>query len=328
MLIRDSIAGSPANIRARFTCRIAVIFLLTVGLSGRILGQANRQKDSLHTFEPVGMNIFVPVTITGPDGRSETVDFDLDSGSNRTIIDTSVALDLALPPHQMSGYTTPSGAAQRYTTLISNFCSLSQCTENLEVLVDDLSHYSKRYRRRVGGMLAMDFLEKYILWLDFPNSQIGFLPANSKIEGLTNPKIVELISEHTIAFVEAVLPNGKTVRLMFDTGDESRVDALLYQSSLLGDFGFVQTGQDEIKDAVGWYPVRVGEIHFLKIGKLRLAPATVELSERSSVEQSTLDYGGTIGIFPFKDCVIAADYPKLELLVSAECNRDQKSKSK
>jgi hypothetical protein len=43
------------------------VFALTATLFGGIIeGQANRQDKSLHTFEHVGMNIFVPVTIAGP----------------------------------------------------------------------------------------------------------------------------------------------------------------------------------------------------------------------------------------------------------------------
>ena len=140
------------------TSRISVILLLTVTVFGGIVeGQAKSQKEFLHAFEHVGMNIFVPVTITGPDGRSETVDFILDSGTNRTTIDPSVAQNLTLLPYRTSSNTTPSGTSLRYTTQISRFCSLSQCTENLEVVVDDLSLFTHGYGRRVGGLLAMDF---------------------------------------------------------------------------------------------------------------------------------------------------------------------------
>ena len=126
--------------------------------------------------------------------------------------------------------------------------------------------------------------------------------------------------------LEAVLPNGKTVRLIFDTGYDSLADALLYESSS-GELSFVQTGESEIKDANGSYPVRFGEIESLKIGDIRLAPAFIQLSKQSSAERSKLEYGGMIGAFPFKECVIAVDYPKLKLLVSARIDRDQ-SKSK
>lgn len=53
-----------------------------------------------------------------------------------------------------------------------------------------------------GDLLATDFLGKYILLIDFPNSQIGFLPADAKLKDLAKPKTVKLmLSEDQKAFL-------------------------------------------------------------------------------------------------------------------------------
>jgi hypothetical protein len=324
----DTIAGSPNEKLIALARRIAVTLLLTATPIGGILqGQVKHQKGFLHPFEHVGMNIFVPVTITGLDGRSDTVDFILDSGTNRTTIDPSVARELTLLPYRTSSNVTPSGTSLRYTSQIPHLCSLSQCTDNLEVLVDDLSLFTNGYGRRVGGLLAMDFLEKYILLIDFPNSQIGFLPANAKLKDFAKAKVVNLISEKNLTLVEALLPNGRTVRLIFDTGYDSLADALLYESAS-GELSFVQTGESEVKDGNGSYPVKSGKVQSLKLGEIRFAPAFVQMSKQTSAQKSTLEYAGMIGVFPFRKNVIAVDYPKLKLLVLARSNSDQTDKSK
>lgn len=303
--------------------RVAVLFL-TVNLFGGISGgHPNHHAEFLPSFEHIGMNIFVPVTITGPKGRSETVDFILDSGSNSTTIDSSVMLELALIPYRISRNLTASGTAIRNTTQISHFCSLSQCAENLEVLVDDLSLYTNGYGRRVAGLLAMDFLKEYILVIDFPNSKIGLFPADTELKYFAKSKMVSMISDKNLALVEAVLPNGKIIRLIFDTGYDSLADALLYECAS-GEMSFVQTGNSEIKDQNGSYATRFGTIQSLKIGEILLAPASVQLSKQVSAESSTLEYGGMIGIFPFRDRMIALDYPNLKLLVSIQSQPSSK----
>ena len=155
--------------------RIAVILLVFLAfVTGPTSGKADDWQKSLHTFEAVGMNIFIPVTVTGGNGRSKTVDFILDSGTNRTTIDPSVAADLNLLPYHKTQNGTPSGSSLRYTAQIAQLCSFSQCSKDLEVLVDDLSLFSSGYKRPVAGLLAMDFLENHILLIDFKNSRLIF----------------------------------------------------------------------------------------------------------------------------------------------------------
>ena len=91
---------------------ILLVFLALVGVP--VSGKADDWLKSFHAFEAVGMNIFIPVTVTGANGRSRTVDFILDSGTNRTTIDPSVAADLNLLPYHYSQNVTASGSSVRY----------------------------------------------------------------------------------------------------------------------------------------------------------------------------------------------------------------------
>lgn len=261
------------------------------------------------------MNIFVPVTITGADGQSRKVDFILDSGTNRTTIDRSIAVSLNLSPYRASTNTTPSGTSLRRTALIPHLCSLSQCSAGLEVLVDDLSLYTNGYGRSVGGLLAMDFLEKYAVLIDFPKTVIGFLPADTGVRDFAKFRTLNLVSKEGLALLEGSLPNGNIVNLISDTGFDSPVDALLYQSEI-GELDFSQTGESDVKDVNGSDSVKVGKIQWLKIGKIRLKPASIQLSGQISAESSKLGTAGMIGLYPFRSHIIVFDYPNHKLLVS------------
>jgi hypothetical protein len=125
--------------------------------------------------------------------------------------------------------------------------------------------------------------------------------------------------------IDAVLPSGKIVTLIFDTGYDSLADALLYESEV-GDLSFVQTGESEIKDAHGSHRTRFGTVQSLKIGEVSLAPALVQLSDQTSAEQPILKYGGMIGLFPFRNSIIALDFPRLRLFFSVRTSTHQPDK--
>ena len=291
---------------------ILLVFLALVGVP--ISGKADDWQKSLHAFEAVGMNIFIPVTVTGANGRSRTVDFILDSGTNRTTIDPSVAADLNLLPYHYSQNVTASGSSVRYTTRISQLCSFSQCSKDLEVLVDDLSLFTNGYKRPVAGMLAMDFLEKYILLIDFQNSRIGFLPGDTPLEAFGNAKAMDLISVKGFVLIPAVLPNGQTVKLILDTGYDSFVDALLYESAV-GKLVFTQSRTSVLSDVNGSSATPIGTIDSLELGGMRFAPALIQLSPQIPAGMSDWGQAGLVGMFALGNNVIAVDYPKLKLLV-------------
>jgi predicted aspartyl protease len=295
--------------------RIAVLLLVNLAfVAAPSSGKADDWQMSLHSFEAVGMNIFIPVTVTGSNGRSKTVDFILDSGTTRTTIDPSVAVDLNLLPYQTSQNTTPSGKSLRYTTKIAQLCSFAQCSKDLEVLVDDLSLYTAGYNRPVAGLLGMDFQEKYILLIDFQNSRIGFLPGDTPRDQFKGARSVDLIFVKGLALIPAVLPNGQTVKLILDTGYDSLVDALLYEAAV-GKLDFTETRASVLKDVNGSFPTPIGTIDSLDLGWIRFAPALVQLSPQNSAGMSEWGHAGLVGMYALGKNVIAVDYPKLKLLV-------------
>lgn len=294
----------------------ATIALLLISTTIGVLGvRAGANKQSLHVFEHVGVNIFLPVVVTDLDGRSETIDFILDTGTSRTTIDPSVAQDFGLRPYRRSTNTTGLGINVEYTAKIPQLCYLSQCSKDLEVQVSDLSLFTNGYHRRVGGLLAMDFLGASVVLIDFPNSQIGLFPTGTSLSSFSKWTTIELAEQEGLPLISVTLPNGKNVRLIFDTGFDSLVDALLYESAT-GRLEFITTGETVVKTVNGLDSLRVGTIDSMRIGKKLLAPATIQLSSRSSAEMAELDSAGQIGLFPFEGDMVALDYSNKKLFIS------------
>jgi hypothetical protein len=305
-LTENSVIPSP---------RIVVTLIVFLAVIGRPNScKADDWQKSLHAFEAVGMNIFIPVTIAGTNGRSKTVDFILDSGTTRTTIDPSIAKDLNLPPYRMSENITPSGKALRHTSQIPQLCTFSQCSKDMEVLVDDLSQYTAGYKRPVAGLLAMDFLEKFVLFIDFQNALVGLLPGDTPLEAFGNARAVNLISVGGLALIPAVLPNGQTVRLLLDTGYDSFADALLYES-MVGKLVFTKDRESVLKDANGSSPPPIGTIGSLDLGWISFNPALIQLSSQIPAGMSELGHAGLVGMYALRFNTIAFDYPKLKLLV-------------
>lgn len=291
---------------------LIIVFCLGVRLTQ---GREKATKTELNQFEAVGLNIFVPATLTSESGRSTTAYFIVDTGTTRTTIDTGVAQLLDLKPHGVSNNITPSGKVTRFTTLVSNFSSLHQSSSEMEVLVDDLSLYSSGYRRPVAGLLAMDFLKHYVLVIDMARSQIGLLSRNEKVEGLGRLRRINLTKENGLFLAPVVLPTGANGRVIFDTGYDSSADALLFET----EFGKVsfeqQIDSHEIKDANGSYLVRFGVIRWMRLGRSVLRPSAVETSNLALPTSTTHATHSLMGLFAFQSGVIVLDAPHHVLMI-------------
>jgi hypothetical protein len=293
-----------------------LVFVGMFALSAGARDEAKSHLLRLDRFETVGLNIFIPVAITSANGRSITVDFIVDTGTTRTTIDSVVANTLGLKPHAVSRNITPGGSSVRYTALVSTISSLSRSSKDFEVLVDDLSLYSNGYKRAVGGLLAMDFLKDYMLFIDFPHSRIGLLPSKTKLNKFGKFLTVRLVSEKGLPLVPITLPTGKSVMLVFDTGFDSLADALLFKTQAENLTLNPPIETHTVEDTLGSYSVSIGRIRWLGIGKGRLKPAAVGISQQAPPQMLSPPHGGMIGLFPFTGGLVALDFVRQRLMVS------------
>jgi len=299
-------------------CRATVVFVaMMLSLGGGAQGGQKPVLPQLDHFEAVGLNIFVSVVVTNASGRSTTADFIIDTGTTRTTIDVSIADLLGLKPYAITNNITPSGKTARYTAFVSAISTLSQASAGLEVLVDDMSLYSIAYKRPVGGLLAIDFLKDYNLLVDFPHTRIGLLPSKSKLHGFGKLLTVDLTSENGLALMPITLPTGKTVSLIFDTGFDSLADALLFESQVADLTLHPPITTGTVQDVNGLQLVRIGIIPWLRIGKAYLKPAIVKVSEQPPPKMFSFPHGGMIGFFAFQRGVVAFNFSRHTLMVSA-----------
>jgi hypothetical protein len=295
--------------------QLILLFAIVLGVS---LAQCREKlvQPELRQFESVGLNIFVPATVTGNNGRPTTTDFIVDTGSSRTTIDISIANLLDLKPHAVSNNITPGGKTARYTALVSRVSALSQSSVDMEVLVDDLSLFSNGYKRPVGGLLAMDFLKDYMLVIDIPHSRIGLLSGNQRPRGFGRFLRIKLGSENGLLLMPITLPTGATGRVIFDTGFDSPADALLFKSEF-GELPFDrQIDSHEIKDTNGSYSVSFGLIQWLGIGASRLKPSLVGISDKVPPKAIAAASRSLMGLFAFRSGVVVLDAPHHTLMVS------------
>jgi hypothetical protein len=272
---------------------------------------AIRQQEP-YRFEHVGLNIFVPVLLTAANGHQTKIDFIVDTGAQRTMIDYSVSRELNAKIVGKTNNITPNGKSTRDIVLLPLIHTLSHSARNLEVVVDDMSLYSTAYKRTVGGLLGADFLSKYILMIDFAREQIGLLSSSPKGNWAT----VGLSIQHGLALVPFTLPSGVSGKFIFDTGADGYVDAMLFRSEV-GNIRFVgPTSNKSQTDSNGSHVVIEGPIAWLALGNQRLVRPLVELSQQDAPQAKNAPYRSMIGLFAFRDRRIILDWQARKLMIA------------
>ena len=304
-----------------FTLRI--VYLLFTACLGCISAQpvnarqATKLDDALQSFEHIGRKLIIPVTITGLDGRFETADFIVDTGTDRTVLDNAVAQALGLKSYRTTDVHSMAGSTKRDTARVSRICGLLQCAGDVDVALGDLSTESEADGRVIGGLLAMDFLKKYVLVIDFPHLKLGLLPHDADLAVLAIWNTYKLTTIEDLIFIGANLPAGNEIKLLFDTGEDMPVDAVLYET-VVSTLNLDGLAAGRVFDSNGVAAIKLGTIESLSIGGMVIVPARIALSKQNPMGIALFGGAGSTGMFPFRNNVIALDYSKLELLIATD----------
>ena len=138
---------------------LLVAVLFTVGLHGETPCPANITPVAFHNSRQHQMVVQVSINDAGP------YDFLLDTGTQMTVIDRSLAAELALPT---SGNAVVAGISVqgqiRYAQL--EMLKLGRyASTNLRVLVFDMNKI-QRAKFAIRGLLGQDFLSRFNLFID------------------------------------------------------------------------------------------------------------------------------------------------------------------
>lgn len=252
---------------------LSVTLLLEALLTPLAMCGQNKNIVAWQSFEYVARNIFVKCTVSGPSGSSVEAEFIIDTGLNRTTVDTMLAEKLGLVGGATSRTHSPGGAAIQPTADLPFLQLGNHDKVHLNVLVEDLDRFRRQYAHSVDGFLGTDFLSDVLLSLDI--SKRRFSLDGSAAFG--EPLLLDLDATpfSGLLLAPVTLPNRLTMLVIIDTGADFPTDFAFYDDSLY-DVDFHATSVSTSGDAISTgQPVLHGTIDSVLLGDLAIPQTSV-----------------------------------------------------
>lgn len=181
--------------------------------------------------------LVIPVKIN----HERSFDFMVDTGSQVTVVDPSLALELGLKPRVSVGLLSTASFARASVSVLDSLEAVSQMVEHPLVIVQDLGQI-KAADPRIRGVLGENFLAHFDMLIDYGHKMLCLDPSRDmrdKVRGeripLVSPPLVspqggEDELEFAPRLVIAVHLSGvdsRQVLLQIDSGSDGPI---LYQS--------------------------------------------------------------------------------------------------
>jgi predicted aspartyl protease len=214
--------------------------------------------------------IVVPLTVNG----QGPFEFLLDTGTNTSIIERSVAQHLRLRPHDRIELMTVSGPQVLPRARLDSVVLGSALAENLEALITDLGsirtlHYG------ICGVLGQNFLSQFNYLLDYREKRIEF-EADCDVEHRMDGTRLPFSEIEGLIAVSGQSASSKAWRLVLDSASEGLI--LFGRPALASDFEISHTGIACLATTIaGHKEVEQGRLRTLRIGELILADMPVTL---------------------------------------------------
>lgn len=287
--------------------RFAALFLAFVASGGT--GEAKEQHFQTFPLDYFKQTIFVDGVVTG-DGAtpfgSQGI-FILDTGTERSIIESSAAQFMGLDCSSSANEYQFGEPTRQKMCRLPAFKALGYTATNLDVLCRDNFHDAEEaYRGRhsaIQGILGMDFFKGLILRIDFRRKEIQLLQRGHR------GRMIQMNSVHGLLLMP-VKVEGQAVELLFDTGNDSEVDAILFKPmagslSLKAPLSQRHTCALESRCV----PELFGQAQSVSIGKIKTAPAWLGLWEGTVPPQNTfLNSAGSLGLRLFEHGAVTLDF--------------------
>ncbi len=229
--------------------------------------------------------IVVPVVIDG----QGPFDFVLDTGTETSLIDSSLARQLSLKLagrlilHSPNGYNNV-GQAFLPTVLVGKASA-----EEVEVLVEHLEGVTSA-DPNLRGILGQNFLRQFNLMLDYQHQRVSFFPESTET-GSPEGTRVPLSYTHGCPTLTARLADGAEIRLMLDSGEtapfffKTNIPGMR-SCNLLTCFGTLQSNSEATQ-------VMRGVLGDISVGDASLHDVPSYFGQSSGVQPKTID-----GLFP------------------------------
>jgi predicted aspartyl protease len=214
-------------------------------------------------------------------------DFVLDTGTNTTIVDPSLASRLSLVTLDHIQLSTLSGTQTVIRSSMRTLRAGPADVENLEVLVQDLSEV-RRVDSHIQGIVGQNFLSHFNYLLDYRKRALQIEVASEirdAVEG--EPVRVEVTENKMIVPSEVQSRGDAKLRLLLDSG--ANMVTLIHKSSQ--SLGTSVLGSWLELTASGQAGLRVGRVPTLAIGPEKFHDITVALPDAQSSDSERVEDG-------------------------------------
>jgi hypothetical protein len=191
--------------------------------------------------------IVIPVRIN----REGPFDFMVDTGSQTTVIEPSLAEDLGLKPQGTVGLLTVAGRAQASVAVLDTLEAASHAVEKPLAVVQELGQIHAA-DPRIRGVLGETFLAHFDLLIDYPHKLLCLDATDAMRESMSGeqiPLVTPQNHEDTVSFTERLVisvhlsgTGNRQILLQLDSGSDGLIlyagneanSALLKQGMLQG----------------------------------------------------------------------------------------------
>ncbi len=258
--------------------------------------------------------VFVKASI----GDSEPLEMALDSGGVRTTLDEAVARKLGL---DLSVKALSSSA--KGTQEISAIKGLTLRLAGLEVaepviLSYPLAFLSEKLGRRVDGIIGVELLRKYVVEIDYPNSQLRIFAPESFVYAGAGEAIPVTYDRRLPIVAGSITPFGGEpipARFQVDSGG-ARADVMLWKG-FVGKHGLLSGARDVIEVPVtgfgGTTTQKQGRIQAMQVGQITVTEPTVGLNNFQYGDPKIFD--GNLGSHFLKQFKVIFDLPHDRLIL-------------
>jgi Retroviral aspartyl protease. len=192
---------------------IAALTLLFAAMSFEIQAQKTKPQTA-ENFIYHQRLIFIKMRLN----RREDMLFLLDTGANRSAIDSSVAERFKLPSAGTDKVEGTAGVIETTKAKIDSLSFEKAEVKNLTVTVQNLSGITAPPNEKVAGILGYDFLRYFAVEINFPERRIKFSRRAAKSAEKSGAASLSFTLDNGIPRIEAVLNESVETGFRLDTG--------------------------------------------------------------------------------------------------------------
>jgi len=243
--------------------------------------------------------------------------FLLDTDTDPSTIDVTVARAIKLPLKSLSGQISGGGTEKRevFATSLKALDVSGFLARDVLAIALDLSSLSTRLGVPVAGVLGHSFLGGRIVQLDYPNRVVRFFgtsPIAPAARGATGRLTLPFTYDDSASalMIDDVTVNGRKVRAAIDTGSDGLFALTPAAVADLGLEAIAAAGELQVSTGYrGAGEHRKGRVDMITVGTIAVSRPEVVFFGKGTGRDHT-PWGLNIGNAFLKDFVVTIDYRK------------------